>query len=378
VQITAPIGGEHLAANAAFTVRWTATDLDGDPLNYDLYYSTDAMQTWMPLTTMLETNEFLWISDLAPGSAQGYLKVEACDGFNVASATAGPFTVESKPPMVAILSPAHGARIAESATVDFAGQAYDFDHGLVNDDAAYQWESSLDGVLGVGRRLPAARLSVGTNFITLRVTQGGLTGTASILLNILPDTDGDGLADEIENQHAALDPNDPEDAFLDSDGDGLTDAAEILDWGTQPFNPDSDGDGLSDGEEIARNLDPEDNDADRDGVLDGQDSCPFVFNPLQSDVNQNGVGDACEPVPEGLRITSIQLSDAGELRVGFKPLPGTLAYKYVLESAPTVLGPWELRPEATVRRASPPEPFTLVVPVTDPGLNRFFRLRRVE
>jgi MYXO-CTERM domain-containing protein len=36
-------------------------------------------------------------------------------------------------------------------------------------------------------------------------------------------------------------------------------------------------------------------DADGDGIADDEDNCPAIANPDQADVNQNGVGDACEP-----------------------------------------------------------------------------------
>ncbi len=36
-------------------------------------------------------------------------------------------------------------------------------------------------------------------------------------------------------------------------------------------------------------------DLDKDGVNDDKDNCPQVANPAQSDQDQNGVGDACEP-----------------------------------------------------------------------------------
>lgn len=35
-------------------------------------------------------------------------------------------------------------------------------------------------------------------------------------------------------------------------------------------------------------------DTDSDGVPDAQDNCPMVSNPDQADVNNNGIGDACE------------------------------------------------------------------------------------
>jgi hypothetical protein len=43
---------------------------------------------------------------------------------------------------------------------------------------------------------------------------------------------------------------------VDSDGDGLSDSAELLLYGTDPFNPDTDGDGLPDGVEAASCRDP--------------------------------------------------------------------------------------------------------------------------
>lgn len=93
-----------------------------------------------------------------------------------------------------------------------------------------------------------------------------------------PDTDGDGLSDENEEEHGT-DPNNP-----DSDGDGVSDGDEILD-GTDPLDPDS--------------VDPSrpGGDDDGDGVPNGVDNCPGVSNPDQRDSVGDGVGDACrEPI----------------------------------------------------------------------------------
>ena len=45
-------------------------------------------------------------------------------------------------------------------------------------------------------------------------------------------------------------------------------------------------------------------DKDGDGIPDTMDDCPTVFNPVrpmdgttQADVNHNGKGDACDPMP---------------------------------------------------------------------------------
>ena len=68
-----------------------------------------------------------------------------------------------------------------------------------------------------------------------------------------PDSDGDGLSDDREEE-LGTDPNDP-----DSDDDGLNDGDEVG-LGTDPLNPDSDGDGILDGDEVLLGTDP--NEAD--------------------------------------------------------------------------------------------------------------------
>jgi alpha-glucosidase (family GH31 glycosyl hydrolase) len=41
-----------------------------------------------------------------------------------------------------------------------------------------------------------------------------------------------------------------------------------------------------------------DTDSDNDGILDDLDNCPLVHNPEQEDVDDNGIGDACESRPD--------------------------------------------------------------------------------
>lgn len=55
---------------------------------------------------------------------------------------------------------------------------------------------------------------------------------------------------------------------VDTDGDGLADDLECL-RGTDPSNPDSDGDGAKDGDEVAAGSDPSAQDSDGDGLSDG-------------------------------------------------------------------------------------------------------------
>lgn len=52
-------------------------------------------------------------------------------------------------------------------------------------------------------------------------------------------------------------------------------------------------------------------DADSDGVQDAGDNCPNDFNPAQSDINEDGIGDVCDSgTPKSLTLTRLQLKAA--------------------------------------------------------------------
>jgi len=61
-----------------------------DPLTYTLSYSSNGGQTFLPIGTVLgpETTSYVWTTSFAPNSTrQGLIRVEASDGFDVASAS---------------------------------------------------------------------------------------------------------------------------------------------------------------------------------------------------------------------------------------------------------------------------------------------------
>ncbi len=109
-----------------------------------------------------------------------------------------------------------------------------------------------------------------------------------------PDSDGDGLTDD-EEDDLGTDPNDP-----DTDGDGLDDGDEV-DRGTDPLDPDTDDDRLTDGDEVDRGTDPLDPDTDDGGVNDGQEVLDDGTDPLDPSDDQTGTdgGDVGGiPIPD--------------------------------------------------------------------------------
>jgi uncharacterized protein (TIGR03437 family) len=96
VSITSPRSGERW--NSAQTVTWTGTS--SAALTYLVDYSYDGGATWVPLT--LDT--IATSVSVSPGDFLGpeiYIRVQASDGFNTATAQVGPIQVSQTPQIAA-------------------------------------------------------------------------------------------------------------------------------------------------------------------------------------------------------------------------------------------------------------------------------------
>lgn len=70
----------------------------------------------------------------------------------------------------------------------------------------------------------------------------------------------------------------------DSDADSISNVDELA-QGTNHLSPDTDNDGWCDGPIAVSLIAP---------CQAGPDNCPLVANPIQSDINNDGIGDACQ------------------------------------------------------------------------------------
>jgi hypothetical protein len=169
VQLLSPNGGEVWSASGTYTVTWTASDADGDPLSFMVSYSDDDGATWMPLALDITDNFLAVESPNIPGSTTARFKVTATDqmltGEDVSDAS---FTVSSKGPAAFILLPEREETIPPGLPLYLQGYAYDLEDGTLRDNSL-QWSSSIDGDLGNGQTI-LAMLSPGTHTITLTAT----------------------------------------------------------------------------------------------------------------------------------------------------------------------------------------------------------------
>ena len=89
----------------------------------------------------------------------------------------------------------------------------------------------------------------------------------------------------------------------DSDDDGLFDAQDNCPLVANPNQEDMDEDGLGNACDA---------DIDGDGLDNDQDNCPLVANPGQEDSDHNGIGNACEPKKSKVPIYKLLLLKDGE------------------------------------------------------------------
>ena len=80
INLTYPNGGELLDGQT--TIRWQASDADEDKLYYDVLYSPDAGQSWLPLAVRLTDTSYTFHARQLMPSDHALIKVTASDGFH--------------------------------------------------------------------------------------------------------------------------------------------------------------------------------------------------------------------------------------------------------------------------------------------------------
>jgi len=171
------------------TIEWTASDLDGDSLTYQVFYSTDNGTVWRPISLSITQTYYEVDASFIPGSNGALIKVVASDGFNIGEDSSDTvFTVTDKLPTAKILQPTNESQFYMDDVILLRGRGNDVDD-IMLPEAAYNWTSDLDGYLGNGSAL-TTMLTPGTHRITLTVTDSaGHNASDTITIHVKLDID---------------------------------------------------------------------------------------------------------------------------------------------------------------------------------------------
>lgn len=204
-----------------------------------------------------------------------------------------PFTSGSSTALAAMSNP--GSTPSANTSLDFSltltrdGASVNIE-AAVTDGASYTSTSTLTGQTPVPANFTydsVAFLTGGGFAEPMTATYSNIDVSASGTSN--PDSDGDGIADAMEQIIIDADPGDAV--------DGLDD---VMGTGAAPAVTDFDGDGADDGEEISEGTDPLDEDSDNDGFHDGAETNDGTFNSYDYVTNTGDTGtDPLDPDTDG-------------------------------------------------------------------------------
>ncbi|WP_129673389.1 IPT/TIG domain-containing protein [Candidatus Chloroploca sp. Khr17] len=189
VAITAPTSGASLGDS--LTMRWRASDPDGDPLRYTIQYSHDKGVTWRAIRVDQpdlagdeETLVLNNISDL-PGSDEALFRVIASDGYHTTLSAPVAVQTPQRAPAPLILAPTPGQSIPAGTLLALRGTASDAEDGIL-EGAALRWQ--LDGQdLGSGAERLVSAPAPGRHTLTLLARDSnGLETSTAISFNVAP------------------------------------------------------------------------------------------------------------------------------------------------------------------------------------------------
>ncbi|MFL5801325.1 MAG: PKD domain-containing protein [Roseiflexaceae bacterium] len=117
------------------TLRWRASDADGDALESSVLYSADNGATWRALSTGTTARQLAIDLNKLPGGAQARLRVLVSDGVNTGIATSANFAVPSHAPEPLISGLEPGQRLAFGSALQVFGAAFDAEDGSIDGDS---------------------------------------------------------------------------------------------------------------------------------------------------------------------------------------------------------------------------------------------------
>ena len=117
VKVLSPRRGRVVGRSRETTVRWRATDRDGDQLLVKVDYSIDGGRSWELIHLGPDNGRASLPSGAFAGSRRARVRVRANDGFHEVAAESARFRAVARKPAVEILAPVAGRRVRADQTV---------------------------------------------------------------------------------------------------------------------------------------------------------------------------------------------------------------------------------------------------------------------
>ncbi|MEV4702384.1 hypothetical protein [Actinoplanes sp. NPDC049316] len=169
------------------TISWSSAAAGSAPLSHTVLYSADGGASWQVIGVGLTGSSMSAPRWSLPGSSHAQVKVIAGDGVHSTAAVSATFSLPDLAPIVSVSAPVAGKVFTGEQGIVFGAQAYDAEDGSLH-DAAVQWSSDRDGLLGTGLWLPrnADELSEGEHVISVTARDSaGHTGTATVRIRVV-------------------------------------------------------------------------------------------------------------------------------------------------------------------------------------------------
>jgi len=163
-----------LAENSSADFSVTASDVDSPHLGYSWYLDG---------TEVASGASYTYVAGFESSGAHN-LSAEVGDGLDRTARTWNlTVTNVNRPPRdVSILSPKNGTKFPYNGKVNLTGAATDPD----NDALTFTWKDTSGKLLGTGRAFETKSLSKGKHVVTLEVSDGNATVSASVTLSVSP------------------------------------------------------------------------------------------------------------------------------------------------------------------------------------------------
>lgn len=150
------------------TLQWQASDADGDPLHFDVYYTDDNAATSTAYALALTTTRVQLDTNQMGGSDSARFRVTVNDGTRMAEAESATFSMSNKPPSITILTPRDGLEVTYGTAVNFIAEVEDLQWDVPNGDITWLLNGASTGISGPN--YTAYLLPVGTSEVSVAAT----------------------------------------------------------------------------------------------------------------------------------------------------------------------------------------------------------------